>query len=291
MIQSMTGYGRTQIEFERQTVTIEIKSVNSKTLDMRLRMPVNYQHKEIAIRKSLTQSIIRGKVDLNLSVESNEDISHSVDMASFNHFYQQLAEISGTQGIPQGDILYTVTRMPGVVVQNDEKADETKWAEVRQALDTAVLQFQNYRKEEGAALEKDIRQRIVNIKERLVQIPQYESERIEKTKSRLLQNLEQIRMSTKVDENRLEQEMVFYLDKFDLTEEKIRLEQHCEYFIKELDNNHYKSIGKKLTFILQEMGREINTIGSKANHATIQHLVVQMKNEADKIKEQLANIL
>lgn len=290
MLYSMTGFGRAKKNFEKQVITVEIKSLNSKGLDIRTRLAAQYQSKEIELRKKVQEAVVRGKVDIVLSVESIGDTDYKIDQNAFQNYYNQLNELTGAYGLPQGDILYTVTRLPGVIVQNTDEVDETLWEEVLETLDQAIENFNSFRIEEGAAMLKDIELRIENVAQLLEQVEPFEANRLEKMRTRLLTNLEQAQLNGKIDDNRFEQEMTYFLDKFDLTEEKIRLSQHCVYF-KEIIGNKDNSKGKKLGFILQEMGREINTLGSKANSADLQRIVVQMKDEADKVKEQLANIL
>ncbi|MCP4439012.1 MAG: YicC family protein [Aureispira sp.] len=286
----MTGFGRAKKSFEKQVITIEIKSLNSKGLDIRTRLAAQYQSKEIDLRKKIQQAAIRGKVDINLSVESIGDSDYKIDQHAFQNYYNQLNELTGTYGMPKGDILYTVTRLPGVIVQNTDEVDESLWLEVLETFDQAIENFNNFRAQEGAAMLKDIQLRITNVEKLLEQVEPFEAARLEKIRARLLANFEKAQLNGKIDDNRFEQEMTYFLDKFDLTEEKIRLSQHCTYFT-EVVSSSKASKGKKLGFILQEMGREINTLGSKANSADLQRVVVQMKDEADKVKEQLANIL
>ncbi len=290
MLYSMTGFGRAEQATKAQRIVVEIKSVNSKSFDLRTRISNQFQAKEIAIRKLIQQQLIRGKVDVTVQVESVGETDHNINETAFNNYYNTLNQLANAQGIDQGDLLYTITRMPGVILQNVDKVSEEDWHQVQAVIQQALDALVAYRAEEGEATEKDIVQNINAIQQLLQEVDPHEQERIDKIKNRLLQSLESLQLNNKVDENRLEQEMIFYLDKFDLNEEKIRLEQHCKYFLEELEANKLDK-GKKLGFILQEIGREINTLGSKANSATIQYLVIQMKNHADKIKEQLANIM
>ncbi len=290
MLYSMTGFGRAEKGTDKQHIVVEIKSVNSKSFDLRIRMAHQFQSKEIDLRKLLNKELVRGKIDMTISVENAELSEFKINTKTFNSYFNNLVEIAGDNGIDKGDLLYTITRLPGVIVQNMDAVNEDEWDEVLEAIEAAIKKFQKYRKEEGEMTAKDILENIEAIQDLLDLVNPEEAERIEKIRSRLLSALETLQVSNKVDENRLEQEMIFYLDKYDLNEEKIRLEQHCKYFIKELEKDTMDK-GKKLGFILQEMGREINTLGSKANSATIQRIVIQMKNHADKVKEQLANVL
>lgn len=290
MLYSMTGFGRAEQATKAQRIVVEIKSVNSKSFDLRTRISNQFQAKEIAIRKLIQQQLIRGKVDVTVQVESVGETDHNINETAFNNYYNTLHQLANAQGIDHGDLLYTITRMPGVILQNVDKVSEEDWGQVQAVIQQALDALIAYRAEEGDATEKDIVQNVNTIQQLLQEVDPHEQERIDKIKNRLLQSLESLQLNNKVDENRLEQEMIFYLDKFDLNEEKIRLEQHCKYFLEELEADKLDK-GKKLGFILQEIGREINTLGSKANSATIQYLVIQMKNHADKIKEQLANIM
>lgn len=292
MLHSMTGYGRSQKTFDNQTICVEIKSINSKTFDLRVRLPLHYQSKEIEVRRILNTELIRGKVDFTLSVTGNGASDFKIDNIAFQAYYNQLSELSGNYGIDKGDLLYTITRMPGVVLQNDEEVSEDEWSKIESVMKDAMNQLNAFRAQEGAVLLADMYLRVDQILSLLTQVEPLESGRIEKVRQRLNSNLEQFLPAAKIDENRFEQEVLYYLDKLDITEEKTRLAQHCAFF-KEICTDRKDSLdkGKKLNFIIQEIGREINTLGSKANFAEIQRIVVGMKDEADKIKEQLANIL
>lgn len=290
MLYSMTGFGRAEQITPILRVVVEIKSVNSKSFDLRTRLSSSFQSKEIELRKIVQEQLIRGKVDLNLTVERVEESDHKINTNAFNSYYKTLTVLADNQGIDSGDLLYTITRMPGVIIQNSEAISKEDWQTVQKTVEEALTKIIAYRTQEGIATEKDIVQNITALQELLYQVDPAEQGRIDKIRQRLLSALEKIQLNNQVDENRLEQEMIFYLDKFDLNEEKVRLEQHFNYFLEELQKET-PSKGKKLGFILQEIGREINTLGSKANSATIQRIVIQMKNYADKIKEQLANIM
>lgn len=290
MLYSMTGFGRAEKTTPSQRIIVEIKSVNSKSFDLRTRISTQYQGKEIELRKLINNNLMRGKVDLTLTVENTLENDHAINKKAFSNYYKNLKEVAEEHKIEKGDLLYTITRLPGVIIQNNDAVDNNAWKLILEVVEEALVSVNDFRTEEGKATLEDIQSHINNIAQLLRDVDPAEEERIEKIKARLLSSLEQLQVKGKVDENRLEQEMIYYLDKFDLNEEKVRLQQHCTYFSEELEKE-VKSKGKKLNFILQEIGREINTLGSKANSATIQRLVIQMKNEADKIKEQLANIL
>lgn len=290
MLYSMTGFGRSEKTTASLRIVAEIKSINSKSFDLRARISPLFQSKEIELRKVLNKALIRGKVDITLLVEATNGNDHSINKQAFANYCRDLTALATQHNISNGDLLYTITRLPGVIVQNEDAVDENQWNNVLSTIQEAIDALISFRQEEGNATAIDISNHIHNIQTLLAKVEPAEQGRIDKIRSRLLSSLEQLQTKGKVDENRLEQEMIYYLDKFDLNEEKIRLEQHCHYFLDEMAKE-VSSKGKKLNFILQEIGREINTLGSKANSADIQRIVIQMKNEADKIKEQLANIL
>ena len=290
MLYSMTGFGRAEKTTPTQRIVVEIKSINSKTFDLRMRISPQYQSKEIELRKLLNNHLVRGKVDVVLSAESTVGNEQTINKIVFNNYFRDLKELALENNIGNGDLLYTITRLPGVIVQNDSSVSEGNWEEVLEVIQETLAAVDEFRNEEGLSTAKDVSSHIQTIQELLAEVNPEENVRIDKIRSRLLASLEQLQVQGKVDENRLEQEMIYYLDKFDLNEEKVRLQQHCTYFVEELEKDKMDK-GKKLGFILQEIGREINTLGSKANSAEIQRVVIQMKNEADKIKEQLANVL
>lgn len=292
MLHSMTGYGRSQKSFETQSVTVEIKSINSKTFDLRVRLPLHYQTKEIELRRFLGNELIRGKVDFNLHISGTAVSDFRIDNTAFNAYYNQLQEMAGNLGLDKGDLLYTISRMPGVVVQNDSDVSDEEWEQIETVVKNAIVHLNAFREQEGLVLLKDMKMRIEMILSLLNQVEPHEKDRIEKVKQRISNNLEQFIPAAKIDENRFEQEVLYYLDKLDITEEKTRLLQHCNFFLEVCaDEKDSLDKGKKLNFIIQEIGREVNTLGSKANFADIQRIVVMMKDEADKVKEQLANIL
>ena len=292
MLHSMTGYGRIQKSFDNHTVTVEIKSINSKTFDLRVRLPMLYQSKEIELRRLLGNELIRGKVDFTLQLSGSANSDFRIDSSNFDAYFNQLNEIASNLGLDKGDLMYTITRLPGVVVQNDGDISEEDWAEMELLIMEAIKKTNAFREQEGLVLMNDMKMRIDMILSLLIQVEPFEKERIERVRQRISNNFEQFIPAAKIDENRFEQEILYYLDKLDITEEKTRLLQHCNFF-QQVCANKKDSLdkGKKLNFIIQEIGREINTLGSKANFADIQRIVVMMKDEADKIKEQLANIL
>lgn len=292
MLYSMTGYGRVVRETEHFTLTLELRSLNSRYSDLKLKLPSRYRAKEMDLRKILTSKLERGKIDFILEVEgTRSDDEHIIDAHVFGKYHAKFKELAEKHGIEEpGDLLYTISRLPNVIVSKPVELNQEEWALILKALDDTIQVFEQYRLDEGSVLDKDFRTRVQVILDLLEAVAEFEQTRIEKVRERLAQNLEEIGQVEKVDSNRFEQELIYYLEKYDITEEKVRLKQHCLYFLEQLDSTK-KAKGKKLGFIIQEMGREINTLGSKANSSEIQRLVVQMKDELEKIKEQIANIL
>lgn len=289
MLLSMTGYGRISHPYGDKTINVEVRSLNSKYTDIRLRLPQNYREKESDLRRVLAERLERGKIDFAMDISSHQgDDGYGLNQALFRKYFRELSKLREELHIVDGDIMQAILRLPNVVASAADTIDEEEWAEVLQALDQAIANFDHYRQAEGAAMELDLRMRVGIIQQLLSELNPHEEERIAKLRQRMRQNLEEYLGKEKVDENRFEQEVLFYLEKIDLTEEKVRLEQHCKYFIEELDKA-YASKGRKLSFISQEMGREINTMGAKAYSSEIQRLVVGMKDELEKIKEQVAN--
>jgi len=291
MIVSMTGFGKAVCELEAKKITIEIKSLNSKQLDVYSRIPGFYKEKEIEIRNIISKKIIRGKVDFGMYAEiTGIENGSIINTELVKAYFKQLSDISDSLNIDnKNELLSIVMRMPDILRTERSELDEEEWKIVRKSIDSAIDDLIEFRKQEGVALEIDIKERINNILTLLKQIEPFEKQRLSHTKERLRNNLKELASSDEIDENRFEQELIFYLEKLDITEEKVRLTNHCEYFIKTLKSED--SIGKKLGFISQEMGREINTLGSKANDSDMQKLVILMKDELEKIKEQLLNVL
>jgi uncharacterized protein (TIGR00255 family) len=285
MIQSMTGYGKSVLQLPSKKISIEIKSLNSKNLDLYVRMPSIYREKELNVRKLLGSKLERGKIDFSLYMElTDEDTSTQLNKPVLKNYIQQLKSVADGDEI---ELLKMAMRMPDVMNTEREEIDENEWKVIENEIVGTLEKIQNYRNDEGIVLENDFIARLKNIDVLLEQIIAMDPERIIGVRERLLKGVADLK--ERVDENRFEQELVYYIEKFDITEEKVRLHNHLEYFTKAL--NSKDSNGKKLGFIGQEIGREINTIGSKANYAPMQKLVVQMKDELEKIKEQLLNIL
>jgi uncharacterized protein (TIGR00255 family) len=291
MIKSMTGYGKAEGEFQSKKICIEIKSLNSKQLDLSLRLPSKYKEKELDLRNEIYRELVRGKVDLFISIDSlNEEMSFNLNSSIVNAYYQQVAIISKELNlkVPE-DIISTLLRLPDVFKSDKLEVTEDEWKTLLSCTSQAIKMLNEFRQQEGNALEKDITERINLIVSFSEKLEPFETQRIQKLKQRIKQSIEDIIGLDKIDENRFEQELIYYIEKLDITEEKVRLSNHCTYFIetlKEPDSN-----GKKLAFILQEIGREINTIGSKANDAEMQKIVIAMKDELEKIKEQVNNVL
>ncbi len=285
MIQSMTGYGKSVLQLPTKKVSIEIKSLNSKNLDLNTRMPSSYREKELSIRKLIANTLKRGKVDFSLYIEiTGEETASHVNKEVVKAYMQQLNAIVETSA---SELLQMAMRLPDSVTTDREDIDEQEWQKILVEIKTSLESIEASRLQEGQALEKDFIQRIKNIDALLKEVMTIDPERIEQVKARLERGIADIK--ERVDENRFEQELIYYIEKFDITEEKVRLQNHLEYFENSLNSDD--SNGKKLGFISQEIGREINTIGSKANYAPMQKLVVQMKDELEKIKEQLLNVL
>ncbi len=288
----MTGYGRATCTLGEKSVTIEVRALNSKMTDIRFKMPSYYKEKEIELRRILTEQAERGKIDVSINIKSltGEDafvLNHDL----FKSYYRELKMLTDELSITQGDILNAVMRLPNVVGGDEAAVPEEEWEITQKTLEEALEDFKKFRHTEGGAMEKELRVRVASILNLLKTITPYEKERIVKLRQRMKQNLDEFMAKENVDENRYEQEVLFYLEKIDVTEEKVRLEQHCRYFVEMLDDKKTNSKGRTLNFISQEIGREINTLGSKAYSSDIQHLVVQMKDELEKVKELVANLV
>jgi uncharacterized protein (TIGR00255 family) len=289
MILSMTGYGTASAEYKGKTITAELKSVNGKYADVNVRLPMVYRDKEIELRNELAKKFERGKIELIISVAGASDSSFQINMDAFAEYYKSLKQVEKKFKLPPTDYLGTILSFPEATRASDGGSDEKEWAVISSTIAKAEKLFESFRKHEGAQLEKDFTLRVNNIAKLLVQAEPHEKQREENIRKRINAGLKEWMNEENIDRNRLEQEMVFYIEKMDFTEEKIRLRSHCSYFLQTLAEK--EANGKKLSFITQEIGREINTIGSKANDAEIQKLVVQMKDELEKIREQLMNVL
>lgn len=293
MIKSMTGFGKTKCELPEKTLQIELKSINSKQLDFNCKIPSVYRDLEIEIRSLVASEMERGKIELNVYADKNQgdiEASGKLNKALLSNYYNELQAFAKESDIPLGsDPMAYLLRMPNVyVVEQSEEVGEAEKKAVLASIKECIASINKSRMQEGEALEKDFLIRISLIEKYLQEISQYETARLDSTRERILKALEALIDKSKIDQNRLEQELIYYIEKLDITEEKVRLTQHCLYFRESLNE---KAAGKKLNFIGQEIGREINTIGSKSNDVNMQKIVVQMKDELEKIKEQLGNIL
>jgi len=289
MIFSMTGYGKADAEFQNKKISVEIKSLNSKQFDINLRIPLIYKDKEIDIRNKLLQSIERGKIDCTILIDfSDKSLTSIINSKALKDYYEDIRAIASTLKIKEPDDWFSVLlRLPETVKAETTDLDEEEWKIVEQTIDKALEAFTQFRIQEGKMLEKVFIEKINNIVVLSKEIENYESERIEKTKIRMQESLRKLEIA--YDENRFEQEMVYYIERLDISEEKARLSNHLNYFSETMTKE--KSQGKKLGFIVQEIGREVNTLGSKSNHAAMQKIVVEMKDELEQIKEQILNVL
>ncbi|EAR13779.1 hypothetical protein PI23P_04757 [Polaribacter irgensii 23-P] len=284
----MTGYGKAVLQLPTKKVTIEIKSLNSKSLDLNVRIPSHYKEKELTVRKKLASALVRGKVDFSIYIEmTSDETSTTVNLGVVQAYMQQLKNV-----FPQGDgndveLLKMAVRMPDALKTDREELDDNEWQLIDDSITTAIREIVQYRTDEAASLEIDFKERIKNIQTYLEEVKALDGDRVENVKIRLKKAIDDLKVD--LDENRFEQELIYYLEKLDINEEKVRLANHLDYFLQTLASED--SNGKKLGFIVQEMGREINTTGSKANFAPMQKAVIQMKNELEQIKEQILNVL
>jgi len=296
MIQSMTGFGKAQLDFKQSIVNIEIRSLNSKHLDLNIKMPQVYREKELELKKYLTQKLVRGKIEVSIQSDSFNSSRFTINTKKIKEYHQEILKLKKDLNLKNSswnfmrkssDILPSLLKMPEAVIKREEKASQDDWNEVFDGVKIAIDELIKYRNNEGKDLEKDISHRINHISKLLEEIIPLSKERIEKIKTNLRQKLEQ--SEVQFDANRFEQELIFYLEKQDITEEIVRLKSHLSYFLETIETSSPN--GKKLGFICQEIGREINTIGSKSSNSVMQKLVVNMKDELEKIKEQLLNIV
>jgi len=287
----MTGFGKASCECQNRNITIEIKTLNSKQIDINARIPNGYRDKEPQIRSLISNRLQRGKIDFSINVEiTGEASNYTINKPLALKYYRELKELSEDLNETDfADFLPLLIRMPDILISEKEEISEAEWNSVFQALEEALKQVDDFRIQEGKMLENDLLIRINIILELLKRVEPFEKKRFENLKAKILKDLSDFTEKESIDKNRFEQELVYYLEKLDITEEKVRLEKHCDYFVETMKEPESK--GKKLIFISQEIGREINTLGSKANEANIQRVVVQMKDELEKIKEQLFNIL
>ncbi len=286
MIQSMTGFGKATLQLPTKKITVEIKSLNSKGLDLNVRMPSVYREMELGLRNQLSTVLERGKIDFSIFMENTaEQTSTKVNVPIVKAYISQLREVYAEAD--ETELMKMAVRMPDALKTERDEIDENDWAQIQVVIEEGIKNIQAFRISEGVALEKEFLHRIANIMTMMNETVALDGERIQTVKTRLRTAIDELKVN--LDDNRFEQELIFYLEKYDITEEKVRLENHLNYFIETLAGN--EANGRKLGFITQEMGREINTMGSKSNHPQMQKLVVQMKDELEKIKEQVLNVL
>lgn len=286
MIQSMTGFGKASMQIASKKVTVEIKSLNSKGTDLNVRLPYVYREKELAIRNEIATKLERGKIDCTVFIENTADETTSqINVAVVQSYINQLKQINPTAD--ETELMKMAIRIPDSLKTAREEIDENEWAEIHKTIIEAIENIINFRQDEGKSLEKEFQLRIANIRSNMYQALELDPERVQNIKTKLHHAITELKVT--VDENRFEQELIYYLEKLDISEEKVRLTNHLDYFLETI--NEPNANGRKLGFITQEMGREINTMGSKSNHAEMQKLVVMMKDELEKIKEQVLNVL
>jgi uncharacterized protein (TIGR00255 family) len=291
MIRSMTGFGKTEFEVGTKKITLEIKSLNSKQLDINTRVPSMYREKDLEIRRLISEMLTRGKVDFALYLDNlGTESTSRINAAIIKDYYSQLKEVHLELGLEINEtIMQSIMRLPETVKMVYEELDETEWLMVRENLVKTLENLNSFRDQEGLALRADIETNIQNILDLLKQVDPHENQRIDNVKTRIMDSLESLQLNGNIDKNRFEQELIYYIEKLDINEEKVRLANHCSYFTETM--NEGEPSGRKLGFIAQEIGREINTLGSKANESNLQRIVVQMKDNLEKIKEQVLNIL
>jgi uncharacterized protein (TIGR00255 family) len=289
MIKSMTGYGKAICELPSKKITVEVRSLNSKSFDLNMRTPSVYREKEQELRSEIARLVERGKIDFSIYSEfTGEAGSLTINHPLAKSYYKELKGLAEALKDPGNDLLALTMKMPEVMKAEKQELDENEWTTLRTSVDEAIRNFQQFRLDEGKSISDDFEKRIGFIMASLAEVEKADILRINNVRERIRKNIAEFVEKEKIDQNRFEQELVYYIEKLDVTEEKVRLKTHCEYFIKTMQED---SSGRKLGFITQEIGREINTIGSKANDATIQKIVVQMKDELEKIKEQVNNVL
>ena len=286
MIQSMTGFGKASLQLPTKKITVEVKSLNSKGLDLSVRMPSTYREMELGLRNQIALKLERGKVDFSIFIESTaEQTSTKVNVPIVKAYINQLRELYSAAD--ETELIKMAIRMPDTLKTEREEIDENDWVQIQNVIEESLQNILNFRKDEGASLEKEFQLRIGNIRQYMTDALALDPERVQAIKDRLQTAISELKVN--VDENRFEQELIYYLEKLDITEEKVRLTNHLDYFLETI--NGTEANGRKLGFITQEIGREINTMGSKSNHAQMQKLVVMMKDELEKIKEQVLNVL
>ncbi|MDA9782908.1 YicC family protein [Vicingaceae bacterium] len=290
MIHSMTGYGKAEGIIGNKKITIQLRSLNSKQADVSVKVPSIFKDQELIFRKKIAKELQRGKIEMYLSYESNEkDNSYEVDEEVFQRYYNQLSALNGKFKLDNSNLTATILKMPEILKAREKTVNENDNAALLELLQKSLADINSFRTDEGKTLEADLTEHVNEIEGLLTEALKYEEERTAMVRARILSNLEDSQQKDKVDMDRFEQEMIFYMEKYDISEEKVRLKAHCDYFKKTISEGEGQ--GKKLGFISQEIGREVNTLGSKSNHAQMQKLVVQMKDKLEKIKEQVLNVL
>ena len=291
MLLSMTGFGRATGSYNDKTIVVELRSLNSKITDIKIRIPGEYRDRESEIRKLITDHAERGKVDLLIEIQNADGIAPvSLNHALFKGYHAALSQLADELGLDKSDMLPAIMRIPSVMGSQGGETEEEEWSTLRAIISEALDNLRVFRQHEGKMLEADLRGRIQIIHDILLKVTPFEQERFVRMRERMRNNMEEVFGRENLDSNRFEQEVLYYLEKMDMSEEKARLTQHCNYFIEQVADSKISS-GRTLGFITQEMGREINTLGAKAYDAEIQRFVVQMKDELEKIKEQIANVL
>lgn len=286
----MTGFGKKNVTIESKTITIEIRTLNSKQLDLNMRISSLFRDKENEIRTIIAQQLERGKIDVAIYLDKSTSLNTTIDFELAKLYYEKIKELSNyVQNPISSDIFIQTLRMPDVISSPKEELDENTWTELKKNIEETCLQVNDFRISEGNILSHDLISRVNRIADLINEIIPFENERMILVRKRMMESLVNAQLTGKYDQNRFEQELIYYIEKLDITEEKVRLKKHCDYFLETIQEEN--SQGKKLGFIVQEIGREVNTIGSKCNHFNIQQIVVGMKDEVEKLKEQLANIV
>ena len=287
----MTGYGEAQASHNNKKIQVEIRALNGKFSDIRVKVPAQYRDKELPIRNQIVAATPRGKLDVTISIDSDAgDENYALNAPLFMRYYRELTQLEEKLGYRSNDLTSTIMRLPNVVMTRDEEVDEQEWKVLEATVDEALIQLNAFREQEGRALMADMKERIRMILVYLDELTPFEGDRIERMRGKLWKMTEENMPSEQMDGSRFEMEILYYLERLDINEEKVRLSQHCQYFIETLDTEEM-AVGRKLNFIAQEIGREVNTLGAKAQHSEIQRCVVQMKDELEKLKEQIANTL
>ena len=291
MICSMTGFGKAMRETEKGKISVEIRSLNGKTTDLRIKYPAGYSNREMWIRNYIVKFLFRGKIDITIINNLSNGTNLSVNEILFKEYHKKLNDLADQLGEVNRDFFPSIVRIPNIFKETEYELTDAEWKETVFALEEAVEQLKEYRNKEGVSIEKDIVDSVKFIINSLSEIENLDKERKKIIKDRIRKSLSEIEEKNKLDKNRFEQEILYYLEKLDINEEKQRLKQHCEYFLEIVNDTKIKTKGKKLTFVSQEIGREINTMGAKAQYSPLQKVVVNMKDNLEKIKEQLANVL